>query len=209
MKNVLTKIVFVALTAAPLSSWALFEARLTYGSLASQQSLTDLCQGSCAAPSNAPAIIPTFGLGADAIVELPFFPLGVGLRMEDMKLSASTSSIDAELKYTRTALILNYRLIDTIVHFGPIATFGISHTGSMSIKENGTSRVDLSPGSLSSYSVGVELGIKPLVVLPLKVGAEAGYMSFNWGKVTNTIDSSQKDIDLSGVYLKVFLGLDI
>jgi hypothetical protein len=209
MRYLFTKFVFIALTATPLSSWALFEARLTYGSLASQQSLTDICQGSCAAPSNAPAIIPTFGLGADAIIELPFFPVGIGVRLEDMKLSASTTSIEAELKYKRTALILNYRLLDTIVHFGPIATFGISHTGSMSIKENGTSRVDLTPSSLSSYSVGVELGIKPLVIIPLKVGAEAGYMSFNWGKVSNSIDSSQKDIDLSGVYLKVFLGLDI
>lgn len=209
MKRFFTKIMFAALTLAPLSSWALFEARLTYGSLASQQSLADICQGSCGTPSNAPAIVPTFGLGVDAIVELPFFPMGLGIRTEDMKLSASTSSIEGELKYTRTAFLINYRLIDTIVHFGPIATFGISHTGSMNIKENGVTRVDLSPGSLSSYSVGLELGVKPLVVIPLKIGAEAGYMSFKWGEVTNSVDSTKKNVDLSGMYVKVFLGLDI
>lgn len=209
MKNLLTKIIFVALTAAPLSSWALFEARVTYGSLASQQSLADICQGSCVAPSNAPAIVPTFGLGVDAIVELPFFPMGLGIRAEDMKLSASTSTIEGELNYKRTAILVNYRLIDTIVHFGPIASIGISHSGNMTIKEGGITRVDISPGSPTSYSLGLELGVKPLVVIPLKLGAEAGYMSFKWGNSTNSVDSSTKNVDLSGMYLKVFLGLDI
>lgn len=209
MKQMQTIIIFLTLVSIPLSSWALFEARLTYGSLASQQDLSSICQGSCAAPSGAPAIVPTFGLGVDALVKLPFIPLGFGLRNEDMKLAASTSSIDAEVKYKRTAVLLNYRLIDTIIHFGPIASFGISHSGSMSIKEGGVTRVDLTPGSLSSYSLGLELAIKPLIIIPITVGAEAGYMSFKWGQVTNSVDSTPKDIDLSGYYMKVFLGLDI
>jgi hypothetical protein len=209
MKNILSKIVFAALIAAPLSSFALFEARLTYGSLASKQELSSICQGSCASPSDAPGIIPTVGVGIDAIVELPMIPVGFGIRTEDMKLSASTSSIDAEIKFNRTAVLLNYRLIDTIVHFGPIASFGISHSGNMTLKEGGVTRVELAPTSLSSYSLGLELGVKPLVVLPLKLGAEAGYMSFKWGDVTNSVDSTVKDVDMSGYYLKVFLGLDI
>lgn len=209
MKNIVSKIAFVTLVAAPLSAFALFEARLTYGSLASKQDLSSICQGSCTSPSDAPGILPTVGLGVDAIVELPMIPVGFGIRTEDMRLSASTSSIDAEVKFNRTAVLLNYRLIDTIVHFGPIASFGIAHTGNMNLKEGGVTRVDLTPGSLSSYSLGLELGIKPLVVLPLKLGAEAGYMSFKWGDVTNTVDSSIKEVDMSGYYLKVFLGLDI
>jgi hypothetical protein len=213
MKNSFTKyisgLLFLAFFTAPLSSWALFEARLTYGSLASQQDLSGVCQGSCTASSNAPAIVPTFGLGGDVIVKLPVIPFGFGLRTEDMKLSTSTSSIDAELKYNRTALIVNYRFIDTLIHFGVIGTYGLSHTGSMSIKEGGTTKVDLSPDSPSSYSLGLELEAKPLVVIPIVVGAEAGYMSFKWGSSTNSVDNSKKDIDLSGTYLKVFLGLDI
>lgn len=209
MRSIISKIAFVAVIAAPLSSFALFEARLTYGGLASTQDLSTVCQGSCTAPSGAPAIVPTVGLGLDAIVELPMIPIGFGIRTEDMKLSASTSSIDAELKFNRTAVLLNYRLINTIVHFGPIASIGISHTGNMNIKEGGTTKVDLTPTTLSSYSLGLELGVKPLIVLPLKIGAEAGYMSFKWGDVTNNVDSSVKNIDLSGYYFKVFLGLDI
>lgn len=208
-KMTFAKYVFLTLLAVPLSSWALFEARLTYGSLASQQSITDICQGSCTAPSNAPSIVPTFGLGADAIISLPMIPIGFGVRYEDMKLSTSSSNIEADLKYTRTALLLNYRFIDTIIHFGPIASIGLSHSGNLNIKEGGTTRVDVSPGSVSSYSLGLELGAKPLVVIPLKVGAEAGYMMYDWGTMTNSVDGSQKDVNLSGYYLKVFLGIDI
>ena len=209
MKNYLSKILFLAVAAAPMSSWALFEARLSYGSLASGQDLKAICQGSCTTPANAPAIVPTFGLGVDAIVKLPVIPFGFGIRNEDMKLSASASGIDAELKYTRTAVLINYRLIDTVIHFGPIASFGLSHTGSMSLKEGGTTKVDLSPGTITSYSAGLELLAKPLIVIPLTVGAEAGYMSFKWGQVTNSVDQTKKDVDLSGSYIKVFLGLDI
>ncbi|MGZ3727252.1 MAG: hypothetical protein ACXWQQ_15735 [Pseudobdellovibrio sp.] len=208
MKSYICKILFIALLTAPLSSWALFEARLSYGSLASQQSIENICQGSCTTPSNAPASVPTFGLGADIIVSPPIIPIGFGIRTEDMKLSASASGIDADLSYKRTALLLNYRLIDTIIHFGPIASIGLSHSGSMNVKEGGTTKVSLTPSSLSSYSLGLELTVKPLIVIPISVGAEAGYMSFKWGNVTNSVDSSVKNIDLSGTYMKVFLGLD-
>lgn len=209
MKNILSKIAFVTVMTAPLSSFALFEARLTYGSLVSKQELSTICGASCTTPSDAPGLIPTVGLGVDVIVELPMIPIGFGIRTEDMKLSASTSNIDAEIKFNRTAVLLNYRLIDTIVHFGPIASFGIAHAGSMSLREGGVTKVELTPNSLSSYSLGLELGVKPLIVLPLKLGAEAGYMSFKWGEATNTVDSSIKNVDMSGYYLKVFLGLDI
>lgn len=209
MKNKISTLLFITALSLPMSSWALFEARLSYGSLASGQSFSDVCQGSCATPSNAPSIVPTFGLGLDALVSLPMIPFGFGLRTEDMKLKASGAGIDAEVKYNRTAVLVNYRLIDTIVHFGPIASFGISHSGSMSINEGGTQVVNLNPSSLSSYSVGLELLAKPLVVIPITIGAEAGYMSFKWGNVTNTVDSSTKNIDMSGTYLKVFLGMEI
>ena len=166
MKNILSKTAFVSVLLVPLCSFALFEARLTYGSLVSTQELSSICQGSCTTPGDAPGLIPTVGLGVDAIVELPMIPFGFGIRTEDMKLSASTSNIDAEIKFNRTAVLLNYRLIDTIVHFGPIASFGIAHSGSMSLREGGVTRVELTPSSLSSYSLGLELGVKPLIVLP-------------------------------------------
>lgn len=209
MKNIFSKLILLATILAPLSSWALFEARLTYGALNSTQAYSSVCQGSCASPTSAPGVAPTYGTGADAILKLPFIPVGLGVRYENMGLAASASAVDVDVKYSRTALLVNYRLIDTIVHFGPIASYGISHTGSMSIKEGGVTRVDLAPTTMSSYSVGLELEVKPLIVIPLVIGVEGGYMGFNWNGVTNSIDSTKKDVDLSGTYLKVFLGLDI
>ncbi len=207
-----SKLLFASLLTTfliPSSSWALFEARATYGLLTSSQSISDVCQGSCTVPSNAPSIVPTYGLGLDALVKLPLIPIGFGIRYENMGLTADSSTIAAKINYTRTAILVNYRLIDTIVHFGPIASYGISHTGSMTLKENGVTKVDLAPTTMTSYSVGLELEVKPLIVIPLIIGAEAGYMNMKWNDVTNSIDSSKKNVDLSGTYMKVFLGLDI
>jgi len=209
LKNIFFQAAFITTLLAPVSSWAIFEARASYGLLTSKQDLSDICQGSCTTPSNAPAIVPTAGFGVDAIVKLPLIPIGFGLRYENMGLKADTSSIAAKIDYTRTAVLVNYRLIDTIVHFGPIASYGVSHSGTVSISEGGTSKVDLSSSSATSYSVGLELEVKPLIVVPIVVGAEAGYMGLKWNNVTNTIDSTKKDIDLSGTYIKIFLGLDI
>lgn len=203
------QVAFLSTLLAPVSSWAIFEVRGTYGLLTSSQSIKDICQGSCTTPSNAPAIIPTYGMGADAILKLPLIPFGFGVRYEKMSLSASSSTIEASLDYTRTAAIVNYRLIDTIVHFGPIFTYGLSHTGSMSIKESNNTVVDLTASTMSSYSAGLELEVKPLIVLPLIVGVEAGYMGFTWSDAKNSKNSTTKNVDLSGTYAKVFIGLDI
>lgn len=209
IKNKFVQAAFFTTLFLPASSWALFEARASYGLLTSTQDISDICTGSCTTPGNAPAIVPTYGLGLDAIVKLPLIPIGFGLRYENMGLSASTSSMEAKINYTRTAVLVNYRLIDTIIHFGPIASYGISHSGTMSIKEGGVTKVDLSASTITSYSVGLELEVKPLIVVPIIVGAEAGYMNMKWKDITNSIDSSTKNVDLSGTYIKVFLGLDI
>lgn len=208
-KNKFLQAAFLSTLFLPVSSWALFEARASYGLLTSKQDISNICQGSCTVPSNAPSIVPTYGFGADAIVKLPLIPIGFGIRYENMGLSADSSTIAAKIDYTRTAVLVNYRLIDTIVHFGPIFSYGISHTGSMTLKESGSTKVDLSSSTATSYSAGLELEVKPLIVIPIIVGAEAGYMSYKWSDVKNSIDSTTKSVDLSGTYIKVFLGLDI
>jgi hypothetical protein len=209
MKPQLTQLLFLAALSTPLSSWALFEIRGTVGATQAKPDLQAICNGSCTNPSAAGSATYVPGVGLDAIITLPLFPVGFGLRYEGIKLTNSNSGIDTEIKYSRTAVLVNYRLIDTIVHFGPIASYGFSHTGSMTIKEGGTTKVDLAPDSMSSYSLGLELEVKPLIVVPIVVGAEAGYMGFKWNGVKNSIDNSKKDVDLSGTYIKIFLGLDI
>lgn len=209
MKKQILSFLFLTTVFLPISSWALFEARATYGLLASKQNISDICQGNCTAPGNAPGIVPTYGTGVDAIVKLPLIPFGFGLRYEKMGFSTSSSTIEAKADYSRTALLINYRIIDTIIHFGPIASYGISHTGGFTITEGGVPKVDITPSSMSSYSVGLELEVKPLIIIPIIVGAEAGIMGFNWKDATNSVNSTTKNIDMSGTYMKIFLGLDI
>lgn len=209
MKNKITSILFLMALSSPLSSWALFEVRGTLGATQAKPDLPAICGSSCADPNSLGDATYVPGVGIDAILKLPLIPFGFGIRYEGIKLKGDTATTTTEVKYSRTAILINYRLIDTIVHFGPIASYGISHTGSLSIAEGGSTRVDMSPSSVSSYSIGLEVEVKPLIVVPLIVGAEAGYMSHKWNDVTNTIDNSKKDVDLSGTYIKVFLGLDI
>lgn len=209
MKTTLTSITFLIALSLPLSSWALFEVRGTLGATQAKPDLQAICNGSCTDPSSVADATYVPGVGVDAIIKLPLIPFGFGLRYEGIKLKGDSASTSTEIKYSRTAVLVNYRLIDTIVHFGPIASYGLSHTGSLSISEGGTTKVDLSPTSVSSYSIGLELEVKPLIVVPLIVGAEAGYMGHKWNGVNNPIDSTKKDVDLSGTYIKVFLGLDI
>lgn len=209
MKNSITSLLFLVALSLPLSSWALFEVRATLGATQAKPDIQAICGTSCTNPNNAADATYVPGVGVDAILKLPLVPFGFGLRYEGIKLKGDTASTTTEIKYSRTAILVNYRLIDTIVHFGPIASYGFSHTGNLTISEGGSTKVDLSPSSVSSYSIGLELEVKPLIVLPLIVGAEAGYMSHKWNGVNNALDNTKKDVDLSGTYIKVFLGLDI
>ena len=199
-------LIVLCLMIAPLASQAFFEARATFGVTNKKTETSDLCSN--CTTIGAPSIAPAF-IGADAIIKIPLFPLGLGVRYEGMNVSGTSGNYEANIKYTRTAFLVNYRIIDTILHFGPIASYGISHSGSVSIKESGTQRVNFSADGASSYSVGLELGVKPLIVIPLAIGAEAGYMGYKWNEVSNTVDGTKKSLDLSGTYIKVFIGLDI
>ena len=191
----------------PLSSFALFEARLTYGLNGAKDALTEVCQGICT--GQVPGMVPLYGLGADAIVKLPIIPFGFGLRYEKLGLNATSPDMEGHADFTRTAALLNYRIIDTILHIGPIFSYGLAHTGSLSVKQNGSPVIDYSATSAESYSLGLEVGVKPLIVIPLAVGAEGGVTQIKLKNATDNQGHAAKDIDLSGYYLKVFLGLDI
>lgn len=190
---------------------ALLTLRASYGAMLSEKiRFTNICQGSCTNSLNAPSdALPSHGIGGDAIIKLPAIPFGFGVRYESLGLSGKTNTIEAESKLTRTAAIINYRFIDTILHFGLIGTYGFSHSGSMTIRENNNLVMDLIPNKIETTSIGLELEVKPLIVVPLVIGAEGGYIQYKWNNTQNSVDSSYRDLDLSGPYLKVFLGFDI
>lgn len=182
---------------------ALFEARLTYGLLASKPDLTPLFPGQ----SSTPAIAPTYGLGADVLISPPLFPLGFGMRYENMGVNASSGALDFKANYTRTAVLVNYRLIDTLVFLGPIFSYGISHSGEIKALTNSTETANFSSTKISSYSVGLEAGVK---LIGFHLGAEAGMQDFRWKEAHDkTGNLADQDINLSGSYVKVLLGFGI
>lgn len=206
MKNNL-KIIALVIFLTPLASQALVEARLTYGGLGSKDFATEACGALCT-PGNIPAVVPFMGTGADVIIKLPLIPFGFGVRYENLGIGATTSNAELSASIERMAVIINYRIIDTIIHVGPIATVGVTTKTKAKITESGITRADYDSSSAESASLGLEVGIKPLIVIPIALGAEAGYHHLKVKDATNSISGSTADLDLSGGYLKVFLGLD-
>lgn len=197
MKTTL-KLVALLVLIAPLTSHALVDLRATYGVLPIKSQ--DSCEPNC--PTAALG-----GIGADVIVSPPLFPIGIGARYEKQGATASVNSIDFDMQMERMALIVNYRLINTFLHFGPIFTYGISHKTSLKASFGGATVADYSSDKGDSYSLGLELGVKPLIVIPLMVGVEAGYLSYKGKDARDSVSGNTDDIDYSGTYMKAFLGI--
>lgn len=194
----------------PLSSFALFEARVTFGPyMPSGDPVTEICNGNASCTGTLPGKLALPFTGADVMVKLPLIPFGFGLRYEKLSASGSSTDMEATANFNRTAILVNYRLIDTILHVGPILSYGISHSGAIELSQSGTKILDYASTTGSSYSLGLEVGIKPLIVVPLTIGAEAGISQFKFKDAQDSFGGAPKDIDISGNYFKVFLGLDL
>lgn len=183
----------------------LFEVRLSYGMLTPDPDLNSLCTGCVSA---APSISPFYGLGADGIITLPI-PLlpGIGIRYENMELMATNSGLDYTANFNRTALLLNWRPIDNLIYAGPILTYGMSHSTNLKVTESGVTKAKYSAGSASSYSVGLEAGVK---LIGFSLGAEFGYQNFQWNDATDsTGNAPSQDINMNGTYGKFILGFSI
>ncbi|HEX7672970.1 MAG TPA: hypothetical protein VF412_02295 [Bdellovibrio sp.] len=181
---------------------ALVDLRLNYGLLVSNTDLNALCP-TCG--GSIPSIVPTYGLGGDIVVNLPI-PLvpGFGLRYENLGLTASGNGIDFKASSSRTSLLLNYHLIDTLIYLGPIATYGLSHSVSMKATQNGTDQADFGGGSQTSFSLGLEGGVH---LAEFIVGGEVGYLDYRWKNAKDsTGNAGTQDINLSGAYLKFAVG---
>ena len=186
-------------------SWALFEARIGYGALVSNPDTATLTQSP--PPAALPATSANSGIVADFFVSPPMFDLGIGFRYGKLSSSFGTSALKFDTKITETSLLLNYRIINTLIYTGPVFTYGFSNTGSMQSIASGVTVTDFTPGSISNYSFGWEVGLK---LLTFRVGAEAGYKMLKW---KDTKDSkgllTNKNVDLSGAYLLLLFGIGI
>lgn len=200
----LKNVIVIACLLATTPAWSFVEIKMTYTSLASdsKEAIT-LSESSPNFPSESPAV----GLGADLVFFIPLTGIGLGLRHEDLALDFKKSSTEYESNASRTSVLLGWRWIDTLVYFGPLLTYGISHSGGTAIiKEAGVITSNLTADSQASYSAGFELGAK---LLGFRVGLEAGYMNYEWKKLTGTVGTTTNKLDLSGSYGKVTIGFGL
>lgn len=161
------------------------------------------------------------GLTADAMIHLPLIGLGFGLRFEDMSSTlndnVSGGTLNRKLEVQRTSAVVDYRLIDTLVYIGGIATYGLSHNIKYSYTCpsggfcTGLQSFDGSANSPKSYSVGIEGGLKLAL---LTVGAEVGYSvitatNFSSGAVNPLTNTSGSTVgyNFSGAYFKILAGV--
>lgn len=185
---------------ASVPALAIVEARLTYSLLASSPDYSKLYTSGSSAPSAA----ANAGLGADVLVFIPLTGWGFGIRQENLGITVSGNSVEAKSTANRTAAMASYRFINTLLHLGVNFTYGLSHSNSMEITD-GNNKLKWEPDSASSYTAGVEAGVGlGLFVL----GGEMGYESLKWNKMKDSTGTSTQtpDIDMTGIYTKVYLG---
>ena len=174
---------------------ALFELRASYGAQLSSAS-TDSLSGLSANPA-LPGVV---GLGVDGIISLPLIPFGFGMRLENFGASVDAGTEKLEAKLNRVSALINYRLLDTIMHLGLIASVAMTNEGSVKI---GGTTYDADLGLAATYSLGIEFNVG---LLGFIVGGEAGYMAANLGQLKSAGGSSLGSMDLSGPYLKILAG---
>lgn len=136
-----------------------------------------------------------------------YFPMdfGLGLKYEYDSDSVSGNGVTTALSASRVAPVVAYRLLNNMIYAGLNASYGIAHTMKMTI----TGGSDATTVSQQSYSVGAEGGVN---LGQLILGLEAGYLSFlgkevQQGGVDVLLKGSSYNIDLSGFYLNLVLGV--
>ncbi len=194
---------------------AIFELRanVTYHSI-NPGSLNDyLAGGDLGDEADFEEINSMYTIGGDGIFTLPFVPIGVGARYEWIGIPDQESEdIEFSFSTSRLSLLVNYRILDMFFFLGPIATLGLYHSLEFKVDgESGGIDFDLEVDSYraTSYSLGIEGGVSLGLFL---VGAEVGYMHWSFeglkdGDSHLTNDDAFKEIDLSGLYGKLLVGL--
>ncbi len=139
---------------------------------------------------------------ADVFFNLPVLPIGVGVRHEWLSQSDSSNGSNLDVDVNNLSLLVDWRIIDTLVYAGPIVSIGYPW-GDVDFSSSGGNIAEQIDGDRMSYSGGLEAGV---ILGRFLVGAEAGYQSIKL-KQKNTGNGSSADIDLSGAYGKAMVGV--
>lgn len=156
-----------------------------------------------------PKISQMQALSFDIMGNVPLMPVGLGVRHEMFSRKESSGALNSEVDWKRTSILVNKRIIDTGVYFGPIAT--VSFASDFKYRsDNGPTRADYKTESTLTATAGLEAGFKLVL---LSAGIEAGYLHAPMGNLRDSagvevVDGggSKINVDLSGTYVRATIG---
>jgi hypothetical protein len=109
-------IAYGAVMLTSLPSQALVELKAGYSQFTtSPGSLNDQFPGS-------PKISQMQAISFDVMGNVPLMPVGLGVRHEMFSRKESAGGLRSEIDWKRTSILVNKRLIDTVMYLGPVAT---------------------------------------------------------------------------------------
>ena len=159
--------------------------------------------------SAAPKITQLQGLSVDVMGNVPLMPVGLGVRYETLKRNETSGTSGSEVDWKRTSILINKRLIDTLIYIGPIATVSVASDFRYRSTVNGVA-TDYKTDSAFTATVGVEAGAKLTI---FRIGAEAGYLYAPMGELktsagvpVNNSAGSKLTFDMSGPYVRILAG---
>ena len=157
----------------------------------------------------APKIDQMQSISFDVMGNVPLMPVGIGVRHETLKRNETAGANGSEVNWSRTSILVNKRLIDTLVYLGPVATFSVASDFKYRSTVAGVS-TDYKTDSQLNATIGVEAGAKLTI---LRVGAEIGYHYAPMGELKTTagvpvtdVNGQKVTFDMSGTYARVVVG---
>ena len=201
----LSQLVLLGLLLFTAPSWGIVEVRMAYTGLMSDPYKGKIYSGT----GKFPKARTEYGLGVDLIFDTLISGVGFGLRYENLGLKYKNYGLQVVSEMSRNALLLNWRIVNSEYFLGPTLTYGFSHSGGLiTVRERGAIVTNLEADRHASYSAGLEAGA---VLGGFRLGAEAGYMYYEWGDLQGTSGNipSLSRLDMGGPYLKLLIGFGI
>lgn len=156
-----------------------------------------------------PKIEQLQAISVDVMGNVPLMPVGLGVRYETLKRNETGVGVASEVDWTRTSILVNKRLVDTLFYLGPIATFSVASDFKYRSTTAGV-RTDYKTDSQLTVTGGIEAGAKFAL---LRIGAEAGYLYAPMGELKTSAGvpvtdagGSKVTFDMSGPYARFVVG---
>lgn len=159
-------------------------------------------------PGN-PKISQMQAISFDIMGNVPLMPVGLGVRHEMFSRKESDGALSSQIDWKRTSILVNKRLIDTVMYLGPVATVSFASDFKYS-SDSGATTTNYKTESQLTATAGVEAGFKLAL---LSLGAEIGYLHAPVGELRDSAgvavtngSGSKINVDLSGPYMRASVG---